>query len=380
MQFCGRMYLEKIVLTQFKNYASQSLTLSKRLNCFVGLNGVGKTNLLDAIYYLCLCKSHFLASDLDVVLRGSDFTRLEGHFMKNMVREKIVAKVQPRKKKTIERNDVAYAALSEHIGFLPVVMFAPDDTLLAKEGSEERRRFIDNVLSQIDNQYLTNLIFYNKILEQRNALLKKSGFEGKNGQNTEGVDLDLLKIYDNQMLAPAAFIFEKRKEFTEHFSPIFNEIYRKIADAKEQVLVTYNSQLLTDNLQNLLVKNREKDFILHRTTTGIHKDDWTFEIDEKPLKRFGSQGQLKSFVLALKLAQYEILRGIKNETPILLLDDIFDKLDANRVENLLQLIVNQSFGQIFITDTHLERMQEMTEKLGVEFKIFTVENAEVKEV
>lgn len=380
MQFYGRMYLEKIILTQFKNYASQSLTLSKRLNCFVGLNGVGKTNLLDAIYYLCLCKSHFLASDLDVVLRGSDFTRLEGHFMKNNTREKIVAKVQPRKKKTIERNDVAYAALSEHIGFLPVVMFAPDDTLLAKEGSEERRRFIDNVLSQIDNQYLTNLIFYNKILEQRNALLKKSTFEGKNGQNTEGVDLDLLKIYDAQMLNPAAFIFEKRREFTEHFSPIFNEIYLKISDAKEQVLVTYSSQLLTDSLQNLFVKNREKDFILHRTTTGIHKDDWSFEIDEKPLKRFGSQGQLKTFVLALKLAQYEILRGIKNETPILLLDDIFDKLDANRVENLLQLIVNQSFGQIFITDTHLERMREMTEKLGVEFKIFTVENAEVKEV
>ena len=178
------MHLEKLILTHFKNYESQKLTFSERINCFVGLNGMGKTNILDAIYYLCMCKSYFLPSDNDVILRGQTFMRLEGHFKKDNKHEKIVAKVQNRKKKIIERNDLVYNALSNHIGFLPVVMFAPDDTLLAKEGSEERRRFVDTALSQIDNQYLTNLIFYNKILEQRNALLKKND---ENRANTEGV-------------------------------------------------------------------------------------------------------------------------------------------------------------------------------------------------
>jgi DNA replication and repair protein RecF len=372
------LYLEKLILTNFKNYATQSLTFSERLNCFVGLNGMGKTNLLDAIYYLCLCKSNFLSSDIDVVLRGGDFMRLEGDFMKNGRREKIVAKVQPRKKKVIERNDVAYAGLSEHIGFLPVVFFAPDDTLLAKEGSEERRRFLDTALSQFDNQYLTHLIVYNKILEQRNAHLKREG-------GVEGNDEKLLAVYDSQLLAPARYIHEKRKDFTRLLTPVFNEIYKKIAGSTEEVGITYDSQLLTVDLKDLLIKTREKDRILQRTTTGIHRDDLTFTMDEKPLKKFGSQGQLKSYILALKLAQHDILSegiyaetGVKRDMPILLLDDIFDKLDEKRVENLLQLLVNQPFGQIFMTDTHKERIENIVKNIAVPFKIFDIENGKAK--
>jgi DNA replication and repair protein RecF len=370
------LHLDRLILTHFKNYESQRLIFSERINCFVGLNGMGKTNILDAVYYLCMCKSYFLPSDGDVILRGQIFMRLEGHFKKNNQSEKIVAKVQNRKKKIIERNDNMYAALSNHIGFLPVVMFAPDDTLLAKEGSEERRRFMDTALSQIDNQYLTNLIFYNKILDQRNALLKKSD-ESK--ENTEG----LLAVYDTQMTPPAQYIFDKRQAFISQFTPVFNDIYKKISGAREDVTIHYNSQLIGDSLTNLLKKSREKDRLLQRTTTGIHKDDWLFEIDEKPLKKFGSQGQLKSFVMSLKLAQYEVLsnsqhdetkgiKGEKQDLPILLLDDIFDKLDDERVSNLLQLIVNQSFGQIFITDTHEERINDIVKKLNTDFKVFKV--------
>jgi DNA replication and repair protein RecF len=364
------MYIEKIVLTNFKNYETATLTLSERLNCFVGLNGMGKTNLLDAIYYLCLCKSYFMPSDSDVILRGADFTRLEGYFLKNEKREKIVAKVQLRRKKIIERNDIAYKGLSEHIGFLPVVFFAPDDTLLAKEGSEERRRFIDTALSQIDNQYLTNLIFYNKIVEQRNAHLK-SKEEAATKNDT------LLDTYDAQLLKPAQYIFEKRRNFVRDITPIFNDMYAKIANAREQVVIHYESLLLTHNLTELLSNSREKDRLLQRTTAGVHKDDVSFEMDGKPLKKFGSQGQLKSFVLALKLAQYEILRGVNDVSPILLLDDIFDKLDDNRVNSLLQLLVNQSFGQIFITDTHRDRMEKIIATLNIDSQLVVIDNGTI---
>jgi DNA replication and repair protein RecF len=370
------MHLEKIILTNFKNYASQTLVFGERLNAFVGLNGMGKTNVLDAIYYLCMCKSYFLSSDSDVILRGGDFLRLEGLFKKNSQREKIVAKVQARRKKVFERNDTPYSVLSEHIGFLPIVMIAPDDTELVKDGSEERRRFLDNTLSQLDNVYLTHLIFYNRVLEQRNSLLKKYA-------NTEGGDLEnLLAIYDTQMLPSATYIFQKRQQFVQDFEPIFNSMYQKISDARENVKIVYDSQLHTDGtsrdnregVENLWLKSREKDKVLQRTTAGIHRDDLSFEMGGKSVKKFGSQGQLKSFVIALKLAQYEILRGVKIEPPILLLDDIFDKLDEERVKNLLQLIINQAYGQIFITDTHEERVKEIFKVGGLDYKIFLIEN------
>jgi DNA replication and repair protein RecF len=368
------MYLEKIILTNFKNYESQSLALNTRLNAFVGLNGMGKTNMLDAIYYLCMTKSYFLSSDSDVQLRGSDFMRLEGHFNKNNHPVKIAAKVQARKKKIIEKNDVPYKGLSEHIGLLPVVMVAPDDTDLVKDGSEERRRFIDNTLSQLDNQYLLHLVFYNKILEQRNALLKNA--VSTEGEYTPEVQ-ELIPYYEQQMLNPAQYIFDKRQAFIHELDPIFNDLYQKISGNIESVKLIYESQLLTDSLQNLLHKNREKDRYLQRTTQGIHRDDLSFEMGGKALKKFGSQGQLKSFVVALKLAQYELLRGVKNAAPILLLDDIFDKLDENRVQNLLQLIVNQSFGQIFITDTHEDRVEKLFNIIQQDYAKFEVINGKI---
>ena len=377
------MHLEKITLTNFKSYASQTLMFGERLNAFVGLNGMGKTNLLDAIYYLCMCKSYFLPSDIDVILRGADFLRLEGFFKKNSATEKVVAKVQSRRKKVFERNDVPYPVLSEHIGFLPIVMMTPDDTELVKEGSEARRRFLDNTLSQLDNVYLTHLIFYNRVLEQRNSLLKKHGNQSGDSFIIEQQNSDLeslLSIYDKQMLPSALYIFQKRKQFLLDFEPVFNGIYQNISDARETVKIIYDSpidkMILENNSDkiNFWLASREKDKILQRTTVGIHRDDLGFEMGGKSVKKFGSQGQLKSFVVALKLAQYDILRGVKTEPPILLLDDIFDKLDEQRVKNLLQLILNQSFGQVFITDTHEERIKYIFKASTFDFKIFPIDN------
>lgn len=380
------MHIEKIILTNFKNYDSQTLLFGERLNAFVGLNGMGKTNLLDAIYYLCMCKSYFLPSDSDVILRGADFLRLEGFFKKNSQTEKIVVKVQARRKKVFERNDVPYPVLSEHIGFLPVVMMTPDDTELVKEGSEARRRFLDNTLSQLDNVYLTHLIFYNRILDQRNSLLKKYAHTLADTAIEYGENSDLenlLAIYEKQMLPSARYIFQKRQQFILEFEPVFNVIYQNISDSRESVKIVYESPIekmigqngldvTLDN--NFWLASREKDKILQRTTVGIHRDDLGFEMGGKSVKKFGSQGQLKSFVVAIKLAQYEILRGVKTEPPILLLDDIFDKLDEHRVKNLLQLILNQSFGQVFITDTHEGRIKDIFEASSLDFKIFPIDN------
>ncbi|MBL7814602.1 MAG: DNA replication/repair protein RecF [Saprospiraceae bacterium] len=378
------MHLEKIILTNFKNYANQTLVFDLQFNAFVGLNGVGKTNLLDAIYYLCMCKSYFLSSDSDTILRGADFMRLEGIFKKNSSEEKIAAKVQPRKKKIFERHDVPYSALSEHIGLIPIVMIAPDDTELIKEGSEERRRFLDNTLSQLDKNYLNHLIFYNRVLEQRNSLLKKYA----NNEGGQSQELDsLLGIYEIQLLPAARYIFQKRHQFIQEFEPIFNETYQKISGAKESVKIVFDSQLnsiltkkegVDTSELNLWLASRAKDKILQRTTFGIHRDDLGFEMGDKSVKKFGSQGQLKSFVIALKLAQYEILRGSKFEQPILLLDDIFDKLDEERVNNLLQLIVSQSYGQVFITDTHEERIKAIFETTSIHYKLFQVASGQVQ--
>ena len=384
------MHLEKIILTNFKSYASQTLMFGERLNAFVGLNGMGKTNLLDAIYYLCMCKSYFLPSDSDVILRGADFLRLEGFFKKNSLTEKVVAKVQSRRKKVFERNDVPYPVLSEHIGFLPIVMMTPDDTELVKEGSEARRRFLDNTLSQLDNVYLSHLIFYNRVLDQRNSLLKKYANQVTDYAFDENVNSDLeslLTFYEKQMLPSARYIFQKRKQFVLEFEPVFNNIYQNISDARETVQIVYESpivKIIAENEAaekmnfNIWLASRDKDRMLQRTTVGIHRDNLEFEMGGKSVKKFGSQGQLKSFVVALKLAQYEILRGVKTEPPILLLDDIFDKLDEIRVKNLLQLILNQSFGQVFITDTHEDRIKSIFEASTFDFRIFPIDNDVLK--
>lgn len=354
-------------MTHFKNYTSQQLDCSPTLNCIVGLNGMGKTNLLDAVYYLCMGKSHFNLPDIHVVEHDAGFFRLEGHFQLNKRREKIVAKVQPRRRKELERNDVPYQRLSDHVGLITVVFIAPDDTYLITEGSEARRSFIDNTLSQLDHQYLQELILYNKVLRQRNALLKQFG-ENRNYNPA------LIQVYDQQLLEPAAYIHEQRRQFIDAFRPYLRETVAVLSRERESVDCLYRSKLSETPFPELLQEAAEKDRILERTTVGIHKDDLQFTIEGYALKKFGSQGQLKSFVLALKLAQYELLRQHKDRAPILLLDDIFDKLDRSRVEQLLQLLLSREFGQIFITDTHEKRLEEIILQVGANYRKFIVEN------
>ncbi len=365
------MHLQELKLTNFKNYEFQSLVFSPHLNLLTGLNGMGKTNLLDAVYYLCMGKSHFQGTDRNVVRQGEEFFRLEGTFFLEEKKEKIVAKVVPGNLKTFERNDNAYPRISDHVGLLPVVFMAPDDTSLALEGSEERRRFLDNTLCQLDHRYLEELVAYNRVLEKRNAQLKR--FSERNNFNPA-----LLEAFDRQLVAPAAFIQEKRQRFIETFQPIFNEFYALICDGVEPVDCRYRSQLKDSDFLTLLRESVEKDCILQRTTTGIHKDDLIFQLKGMSLKRFASQGQLKSFVLALKLAQFECLQRQRGEQPILLLDDLFDKLDDRRVGQLVELLVRGNFGQVFITDTHTKRGGEMARQYGGEYLKFSVESGRVK--
>jgi len=358
------MILSELKLTHFKNYQTLRVNFSLQLNCFVGKNGMGKTNLLEAIYYLGMTKSRFSTNDRLLAFHGTDFFRIQGKFEAG---DKVVAKVIPGKQKILERNDKPYDRLSDHIGYIPVVMIVPDDTQLVSEGSEERRRFIDNTLSQLDSHYLKNLITYNKVLKQRNAALKEMG---KGGYFDEA----LINIYDQQLLAPASAIFTARCAFVEELFPLFEKYYQIIADNAETVAGEYMSKLAAEPLADLLRNAREKDRILQRTTVGIHKDDLKLLINERPVRKFASQGQLKSFVLALKLAQYELLKQQKGKNPLLLLDDIFDKLDRYRVEQLISLLLDQNFGQIFITDTHENRLEKIVEQYATDYRKFTVEN------
>ncbi len=367
------MYIEQLQLTNFKNYEQQSILCSPHVNCFVGLNGMGKTNLLDAVYYLCMTKSHTALNDNNIVRHGGDFFRLEALFQKDGKREKIVAKVIPRKKKVFERNEVPYPRLADHIGEYPVVIIAPNDTNIILEGSEVRRRFLDNTLSQLDPIYLRSLLTYNKILEQRNALLKQFAERRSFNQN-------LLEAYNVQLIEPAQLICDKRKIFIASFCAVLQEIYQFISMQRETIDCQYQSKLTESNFEQLLVETAEKDRALQRTTTGIHKDDLELKINGYPAKQFASQGQLKSLVLSLKLAQYEILRHEKKMQPLLLLDDIFDKLDKTRVSNLLKLLLEKSFGQIFITDTDEHRVTEIVQQLNTPYQKFYIENGNAEVV
>ena len=298
--------------------------------------------------------------------QGADFFRLEGKFTVEGKKEKIVAKVIPGKEKTFERNGVAYERLADHVGLLPVVFLAPDDTALALEGSEERRRFLDNTLCQLDRRYLEQLLTYNRILQSRNAALRQFSEQRTYNQI-------LMDSYNRQLLEPARYIVEKRKQFAAEFQPLFHEFYRLICSDSEQVDLRYQSQLPGNDFAALLEAAAEKDRQLERTTIGTHKDDLVFFMNGLPLKRFASQGQLKSFVLSLKLAQYELLRKDKKHRPLLLLDDLFDKLDDRRVHQLIELLVKGDFGQVFITDTHPERAEEIARQFGGEYRKFTIE-------
>ncbi len=326
---------------------------------------MGKTNLLDAIYYLAVGKSYANIPDAYLVKKGTDFFRLEGLFELNGRQEQIVAKVVPRAKKELERNKVPYQKISEHVGLIPIVFIAPDDVQIVKEGSEVRRKFIDNTLSQLDRVYLKQLIEYNKLLKQRNALLKQ--FAENNTFNT-----GLLRVYNEQMNEPAHYIFEQRNRFVNSFHPVLMRVAASLSSENDVVNCKYQSPLEGRNFEQLLIDTEEKDRYLQRTTTGIHKDDLIFSIDEFSLKKFASQGQLKTFILSLKLAQYEFLKAQTNYLPLLLLDDIFDKLDESRVANLLRILKTDQFGQIFITDTHNNRIIQILEGFGADFNKYFI--------
>lgn len=346
------MYLKELKLTNFKNYAAEHFLFSPKLNCIVGENGMGKTNLLDAIHYLCMCKSHFLVPDKAITQYDTSFFRMEGLFEKAQVQDKIVCKYQLRKPKVFEKNKIEYQKLSEHIGQYPLIMVCPDDSILLSGGSENRRQFINVLLVQLDAAYLIHLIQYNKVLKQRNAFLKNVGHPSE-------IDVDLLQIYNQQLEAPAVYIYQKRKDYLERLQPLFAKYYRLISGDREVVHFDYFSPLSDENIAVLLAESQEKDIWLQRTTKGIHKDDMKLFIGEYLLKKNASQGQMKSYLLALKLAQYALLKQLSADLPILLLDDIFDKLDKNRVENLLELLLDIEFGQIFITDTHPNRLSSL---------------------
>ena len=365
------MWLKNITLLNFKNYATAELSFSKTVNVFVGNNGAGKTNLLDAIHYLCLCKGYFNPIDSHQIKSNEDLFLVQGDFDREEKNEKITCGLKRNQKKQFKRNKKEYDKLAHHIGLFPLVMISPYDVNIIMDGSEERRRFIDNVISQTDANYLDELITYNKHLLNRNALLKQVAL-------TRKLDVSLLEIFDAQLVSSGDKIFVKRQQFLLDFIPLFNRYYSIITDDAETVALTYQSQLIEQNFEELLTKSIERDRIVERTTTGIHKDDLLFTLSDMPLKRFGSQGQQKSFLIALKLAQYAYLQKFKGFKPILLLDDIFDKLDDLRVHKLMEMVSHHDFGQIFITDTGKERVLTIFNAIKVDVTLFEVENGIIK--
>lgn len=360
------MWLKNITLLNFKNYSDANVSFSKTVNAFVGDNGAGKTNLLDAIHYLCLCKGYFNPIDTQQIKTNEDLFMIQGDFERLEKNEKITCGVKRNQKKQFKRNKKEYDKLANHIGLFPLVMISPYDTNIIMEGSEERRRFMDNVISQTDSNYLDELILYNKHLLNRNALLKQISI-------TKSYDPSLLEIYNDQLVASGIKIFAKRQEFMVHFIPLFNNYYGFLTEGNEHVGLQYQSQLTDTSFEQLLAQTIEKDKVLERTTTGIHKDELLFTIFDMPLKKFGSQGQQKSFVIALKLAQYAYLQKHKGFKPLLLLDDIFDKLDDNRVSKLMEMVSHHDFGQIFITDTGKDRVLGIFEKISTPLTVFEVD-------
>ncbi len=367
------MWLKKLSVLQFKNYEEAILDFSPEVNVFSGDNGAGKTNLLDAIHYLSLCKSYFNPVDSHHIKEEMDWFMVHGDFVRDDSQDRISCVLKRNQKKLFTRNKKEYGRLADHIGHFPLVMISPSDGVIIMDGSEERRKFMDNVLSQTDARYLDSLISYNKLLSQRNSLLKASA--------RATLDMDLLDVLNRQMSELGTAIFEKRKDFMDSFIPVFNQHYQWMSDDAETVSLAYHSPLQEQPFPDLLLKNLEKDRALERTTQGIHKDDLLFTIHaEKPLKRFASQGQQKSFLIALKLAQYTYLKQKKGFKPMLLLDDVFDKLDNNRMTKLMAMVSDEEFGQIFITDTDAERIKRIFEEIGREITLFAIQKGSVKEV
>jgi DNA replication and repair protein RecF len=367
------MFLSHLSVVNFKNYAEAELNFSPDANAFTGNNGEGKTNLLDAIHYLSLCKSYFNPFDNQNIKHGTELFVLTGTYDVNGTEEHIACGLKRNQKKVFKRNKKEYERLADHIGLLPAVMISPVDSMLITEGSEERRKFIDSIISQFDKLYLDDLINYNKVIAQRNALLKQFSQKKK-------VDKASMEIWNEQMVPLAEKIYAIRLDFVNRFVPIFKKHYEFISGGKEEVMINYESHLHTGNFAERLSHAIDKDLALQYSSVGIHKDELEFQLAGFPLKRFASQGQQKSFLIALKLAQFDFLKEIKGVKPIILLDDIFDKLDDKRVQRLMELVSHDSFGQIFITDTHPERVAGIFDRIGVSIKLFNIENGSAKDI
>ena len=365
------MFLKELSLLNFKNYQEANISFTKQINCFVGNNGEGKTNLLDAIYYLSFCKSFFNPIDSNHILDSAPFLVIQGTFVINDTTDEIYCGLKRNEKKQFKRNKKEYSRLSDHIGLYPLVMVSPVDINIINEGSDIRRKFIDSIVSQYNKEYLNNLIKYNKVLAHRNALLKKNA-------ELHYFDFEILEIWDIQLIELASLIFKERKVFLEEFTVIFYKYYNFISSSKEDISLSYDSSLINEDFGLLLKKNYAKDHAAQYTTCGVHKDDLFFFIAEKSLKKFGSQGQQKSYLLALKLAQFDILKKNKNTTPILLLDDIYDRLDEIRIKQLLELVNGGNFGQVFITDTHSDRLAKILKSVKADYSVFIIENGKIQ--
>ncbi len=363
------MHLARIELTNFKNYEEATLDFSPGFNCFVGNNGVGKTNILDAVHYLSLTKSYFNNSDTLSIRHGEDYFILKGEIVRDGESEEFFCAFQKQKQKVFRLNGKEYQRMSDHVGRFPVVMLSPADSTLISGGSEERRRFLNMIISQYDPAYLEAQMRYNKALTQRNSVLRDGGPDAGS----------MLDIYDEQMAAEAAVIYEARSRLTENLVPLFSSYYEKISSSAEKVDIRYRSHLGSGDYLQQLSASRGRDYALQYTTTGIHRDDLLFAIDGHPAKTTASQGQQKSFIVALKLAKFALISRMNGFAPALLLDDIFDKFDQSRVEEIIRLVGSGEFGQVFITDTQQDRIHRILDNTGVDFRLYRIGRKGIEE-
>lgn len=365
------MILKRLSVINYRNIAQADLELSSKMNCLIGRNGMGKTNLLDAVYYLSFCRSAGNPIDSQVMLHGADYSVVQGHYRSDIGDdEDVFCGLKRGQRKQVKRNGKSYKRYSEHVGLIPLVMVSPSDSELIAGGSDERRRFMDVAISQYDKEYLEALIRYDRALEQRNVMLKAEAEP----------DEEVLSLWEAMMAENGRLIYERRRAFIDAFTPVFKEIYSLISDGNEEVSLIYSSHAERGDLLELIRGGRAKERILGYSIHGTHKDDLVLELGGYPLKREGSQGQNKTCLIALKLAQFDFLKSAAHTTPLLLLDDIFDRLDASRVEQIVRLVSSERFGQIFITDVNRGHMDRILEAAGSDYKLFTVTDGIIEEL
>ncbi|MDR1592235.1 MAG: DNA replication and repair protein RecF [Prevotellaceae bacterium] len=361
------MFLQRLTIMNYRNITECNIAFSPKINCFLGRNGMGKTNLLDAIYYLSFCRSSINPIDIQNINYGQDVFMIQGNYLRNDTQEQIACSVKQRRKKQFTRNKKEYERLADHIGLIPLVLSSPMDTELIDGGSDQRRRFVDMAVAQYDRNYLNALMRYNHALQSRNALLKADS----------PLDSAVLDVLEEQMSACAKLIFDRRKAFIAEFTPVFQQYYMHIAEEQETVDLHYISHNEQGELAQLLREVRDRDRIIGYTSRGIHKDDLEMMLDNYPIKRRGSQGQNKTFLIALRMAQFFFLASACEQTPILLFDDLFDKLDALRVQRIIDIVASDKFGQIFITDTNRNHLDNILRSVTSDTRIFEVEQGSV---